>query len=289
MKLRQAHPPLLAQPEPRKLSVPKGAVDTHAHVVGLPPQHPLVEGRSYEPSAASAEQYLAMLDALRLTYGVLVQVSVHGTDNTLMVTALNQHRDRLRGVAVVPTDLPEKELLKLREAGVVGLRLNVLYGGGVGIDQIERYGAIARDFGWHLQFLLDAAVLPEISDRLAALEVPYVIDHYGHFSVSRGVDDPGFRTLLGLLADGAWTKLSGAYLSSEAGFPYLDTIPFARRVYEAAPERCLWGSDWPHVANAGATPTVAHLLDLLADWVPDEAARFRILVDNPHRLYGFSE
>lgn len=273
---------------PTRFKVPRGAVDTHCHVIGLPPEYPFVAGRAYTPPAASARDYLAMLDATGMTYGVLTQVSVHGTDNRLMVETLRAHRQRLRGIAVIPLDCPEQEKAALKDAGVVGLRMNVLYGGG-GVDftQIENYGALCRDMGWHLQFLLDARDLPSLAPRLSKLPVPFLVDHIGHFPTSAGIDNEGFQTLVSLVRDGAWVRLSGAYRNTVEGPPYRDTIPFARKVVEAAPDRCVWGSDWPHVANWGVMMGVADLLDLLADWVPDEALRNRILTDNPQRLFGF--
>lgn len=272
---------------PARYAVPPGAVDAHAHVVGLPPAYPFAADRSYTPPEATAARYLAMLDATGMSHGVLVQVSVHGTDNRLMLETLRAHRQRLRGIAVIPLGLPDRDLAALKDAGVVGLRLNVLYGGGIGLDRLEAYGRLAREMGWHLQFLLDAKDLVSLAPRLAALPVPFVIDHWGHFPVSRGLDDPGFATLLALLRDGGWVKLSGAYRNSVAGLPYADTTPFVRRIHEAAPARCVWGSDWPNVAHWQAMMNVGDLLDLLADWVPDVAARDRVLADNAHLLYGF--
>ncbi|MGR9193179.1 amidohydrolase family protein [Rhizobium leguminosarum] len=272
---------------PTRFVMPHGAVDTHAHVIGLPPSHPFVASRSYTPPAATAESYLAMLDATGMTYGVLVQVSVHGTDNSLMVETLKANRDRLRGIAVIPLGLPDKELAALKEAGVVGLRLNILYGGGIGFEELDDYVALARELGWHLQFLIDAQDLPPLASKLDKLPVPFVIDHWGHFPVSRGIPDPGFQTLVSLVRNGAWVKLSGAYRNTVEGPPYADTIPFARLLHEAAPERCVWGSDWPHVAHWQHMMNVGDLLNLLVDWVPDEKARDRVLTDNAHRLYGF--
>ena len=268
--------------------VPPGAVDTHAHVIGLPPEYPFVASRSYTPPAASAADYLAMLDATAMTYGVLTQVSVHGTDNRLLVETLQANRQRLRGIAVIPLDCPDNEKAALKEAGVIGLRINVLYGGGVGFSQLEDYAAVCREMGWHLQFLIDAGDLPALASRFAKLPVPFLIDHMGHFPTTRGTADTGFQVLLSLVRDGGWVRLSGAYrTSTEGGPPYGDTIPFARLLAEAAPERCVWGSDWPHVANWDAMMGVNDLLDLLADWVPDDALRQRVLVDNPQRLFGF--
>lgn len=272
---------------PTRYAVPPGAVDTHAHVIGLPPAYPFVADRSYTPPAATPEAYLGMLDATGMAHGVLVQVSVHGTDNRLMVETLRAHPNRLRGIAVIPLGLPDRALRDLKEAGVTGLRLNVLFGGGVGLDQLDSYGALAREMGWHLQFLLDARELPPIAGALGRLPVPAVFDHRGHMPTSAGVEHPGFQALLGLVRDGAYVKLSGAFRDSVAGPPYADTIPFARALNDAAPERCLWGSDWPHVAAWDGPPKLSALLDLMADWVPDEARRRMLFVDNPHRLYGF--
>ena len=272
---------------PTLYRVPAGAVDTHAHVIGLPPSYPFVANRSYTPPEATARSYLAMLDATGMTYGVLVQVSVHGTDNRLLLETLRANKERLRGIAVIPLGLPDRDLTAMKGAGIVGLRLNVLYGGGIGFHQLDAYGALAREMGWHLQFLVDAKDLPSLAGSLACLPVPFVFDHWGHFPVSRGLDDPGFQTLVSLARDGAWVKLSGAYRNSIERPPYRDTIPFAKILHEAAPDRCVWGSDWPNVANWGAMMNIGDLLDLLADWVPDEGARNRVFVDNAQRLYGF--
>ena len=278
-------------PQPRGPSgwrVPPGAVDTHAHVIGAPPAFPFVGERSYTPPPAPAEAYLGMLDATGMAHGVLVQVSVHGTDNRLLARTLRAEPERLRGIAVAPLGLPDREYAALDEAGVVGLRLNVLFGGGIGLDALEDYAALARELGWHLQLLLDARTLPALAARLGRLEVPIVVDHMGHLPTAAGVEDPGFRTLVALVRDGLWVKLSGAYRTSVAGPAYEDTIPFAHALIRAAPERCVWGSDWPHVAHWGPMPNVGDLLDLLAAWVPDEAQRRAVLAHNPARLYGFA-
>lgn len=118
--------------------------------------------------------------------------------------------------------------------------------------------------------------------------MPVVVDHMGHFPTSAGLDDPGFQTLVALVRDGAWVKLSGAYRLTVQDPPYRDTVPFARALHAAAPDRCVWGSDWPHVSHRGHMMNVGDLLDLLAEWVPDEDARRRVLAENPARLYGFA-
>jgi predicted TIM-barrel fold metal-dependent hydrolase len=276
-------------PQPRaplSFKVPAGAVDTHAHVIGLPPDYPFVAGRSYTPPEARAAQYLEMLDAIKMTYGVLIQVSVHGTDDRLMRETLRANRQRLRGISVLPLGLPNSDYEKATSDGVVGLRLNVLYGGGIGYQDLDEYEALAREMNWHLQFLLDVRELPALAPRLSRLKVPFIIDHMGHFPAVLGRQTPGFQALIGLVGDGGWVKLSGAYRLAEAS-PYGDTTPLARALAEVAPDRCVWGSDWPHVAHWSSIINVGDLLDTLAVWIPDATLRNHILVDNPQQLYGF--
>jgi predicted TIM-barrel fold metal-dependent hydrolase len=286
--------PACPGPDPQQRSasrfiVPKGAVDCHAHVVGLPPETILAPNRSYTAPAATEAQYLQMLDATGMTRGVLVQISIHGTDNSLMLKTLRAHPKRLKGVAVVERDITGRECDDLAKDGIVGLRINVMTPGGRTLADIERYGAICRAQGWHLQLFIDAAVLAEYGTALSGLGVQLIFDHMGHRPAKNGVRDPGFQNLLAMVRDGAWVKLSGAYRVTSEGFPYTDTIPMARALVEAAPDRCVWGSDWPNVSNWAHMPNVGNLLDLLADWVPDEATRNRILVDNPVNFYGFED
>ncbi|HUC61202.1 MAG TPA: amidohydrolase family protein [Alphaproteobacteria bacterium] len=278
-------------PNPRapRFRMPKGAVDCHAHVIADPSAGPpFVAGRSYTPPAASLDSYFAMHDALGIARGVLVQISVYGTDNRVMVEALKRAPKRLRGIGVVPPDVSERELESLDRAGVRGLRLNILFGGGVGLDAMETLAQRIKGLGWHIQLLLDATNLHELAPRLEKLPVPFAIDHFGNFPTRLGVAHRGFQTLVGL-ARGAdcWVKISGANRTSPGPIPYRDTIPFARALVEAAPGRLVWGTDWPHVSEQKPMPNDGDLLDLLAEWVPDEATRNRILVENPMRLYGF--
>lgn len=277
-------------PHPRKprLRVPAKACDCHAHVIGDGVNYPYVGHRSYTPPEATPQAYLAMHDALGIERGVLVQVSVHGTDNRLLIETLRQHSDRLRGVAVVPADVRDAELETLATAGVRALRLNVLFGGGIGFEALEPLAAKAKAFGLHLELLLDALALEELAPRLARIEVPFVVDHMGLRPTANGLQDRGFQALLRLLDNPlAWVKLGGSYRFSSAGGDYRDTVPFAHALVAKAPTRLVWGSDWPHVAVPGRMPNDGELLDLLGEWVPDERLRDAVLVDNPRRLYGF--
>ncbi|WP_036997616.1 amidohydrolase family protein [Pseudomonas chlororaphis] len=274
--------------EPALFKVPEGACDTHAHVVAQGTDYPMVEGRSYTPPPAPEEKYLAMLDATGMSRGVLVQISVYGPDNRYMLEVLRRNPDRLRGVAVVTEDVSDQELLEMHAAGVRGLRINVLFGGGTGFDAMETLASRIAPLGWHMQFLMDLRQLPELMPRMQKLPCPCVVDHMGHMPVSLGLDHPGYQALLHMVTNyGWWTKLSGAYRISDLWQDnYRDVVPLAQKLIEAAPERVLWGSDWPHVALS-RMPDTGRLRNLLAIWAPDEQVRKRILVDNPARLYGF--
>ena len=175
-----------------RFAVPAGACDTHAHVIGhvigSADRFPMVANRSYTPPPASEAAYLGMLDSLGMARGVLVQISVYGTDNRCMIESLKAHPDRLRGVAVVAPDVGDAELEALHAAGVRGIRINVLFGGGVAIDEMERLAARVAPLGWHIQLLIDARNLPELGPRMMKLPVEVVIDHMGHMPVSSGVD-----------------------------------------------------------------------------------------------------
>jgi len=234
---------------PADFTLPSGACDTHAHVIARDARYPLVSNRSYTSPAATPEAYLAMLDAQGMARGVLVQVSIHGTDNRYMVQTLQANPERLRGVAVVAPDVSDAQLRLLHDAGVRGLRLNVLFGGGVGLEAMQTLARRIAPMGWHLQFLIDINQLDTTTLReFERLPCPGVIDHLGYVRAEAGLDAPGFCTLLRLVNNvGFWVKLSGAYRISNDFDQFADVTPLAQALVAAAPERMLWGSDWPHV------------------------------------------
>lgn len=277
----------LPEIDPPSFVVPFGAVDTHAHVVAASDAYPMVPERSYTPPPAPEDKYLAMLDATGMTYGVLVQISVYGTDNRYLLETLRRHPDRLRGIAVVSPDVTDAELEAMHAAGVRGLRINVLFGGGIGFKAMETLAHRIKDLGWHMQFLMDVSTLPDLMPRMTKLPVPGIVDHMGHTPVAQGLDAPGFSALRSLVRDhGYWVKLSGAYRISERFPTFDDVTPFAQALIEDAPDRMVWGSDWPHVSLT-RMPNTGALRNLLPLWAPDADTRRRILVDNPARLYGF--
>lgn len=274
--------------DPAGFEVPAGACDAHAHVFSDDPAYPLVADRSYTPPRAPEEAYLEMLARTGMSRGVLVQISVYGTDNRYLLEVLSRHPDRLRGVAVVDPDVEDDVLVRMHELGVRGVRLNVLFGGGVGLEAMETLAARIAPLGWHLQLLLDTRALPELMPRVTRLPVPVVVDHLGHQPADLGPDHPGFGALVALARDhGGWVKLSGAYRIDPGAPLYPDARALAERILEAAPERVVYGSDWPHVAVPSSMPDTGRMRNLLGEWVTDPALRQRVLVDNPAVLYGF--
>jgi 2-pyrone-4,6-dicarboxylate lactonase len=268
--------------------VPAGATDTHAHVIGDGGKHPFTPTRSFTSPEATEAQYLAMLDGLGLDRGVLVQVSMHGTDNALVVEVLRRHPRRLRGVGVCAADVPEKELQMLHDAGVRGLRINLVLGGGVGFDAVDRLAERLKPMGWHLQFLIGPDSMVEFASRMARLPVPISVDHIAMIHHKGGIDSPAFKALVGLVKDGnTYVKLSGAYRASDDLEGYGDTMRMPQALIAAAPERMLWGTDWPHVHLYDRMIKTGPTLELLGRWAPDAATRRKILVDNPARLYDF--
>lgn len=270
--------------------MPPGAWDTHAHVIAGDEANPFVAERAYTPPPVSADDYVAMLDTVGLTYGIAIQISVHGTDNGPILQALSRHPTRLRGVGAIDGTESKAALLALREAGICGVRLNDLFAGGSGSDQLLTIAERCRELGWHVDLALHGHRLRELSPVLRELNVPLVIDHMGWCDAPRGIDQPDFQAVLELARlPNCWTKLSGAYRVSTQGAPWDDAAPFTRALAQAAPSRVIWGSDWPHVAlfDPARMPEPGQLLDVLADHLGgDETLLKAVLVDNPLRLYG---
>ncbi|KAF1050061.1 amidohydrolase family protein [Xylophilus sp.] len=283
---------------PVGFALPPGACDSHAHVFGPYARFPLARDRSYTPDEAPVDAFLRHLDRFGIARGVLVTASASGTDNGVVLDALQRHPDRLRGVAVPSPATTDDELDRWHDAGVRGVRVNLfqreghaVYRNGVGIEVLEALAPRLARRGWHAQIWIHAPDLPALSDRLLRLELPLVVDHMGRMATARGVDDPGFRHLCRLLERGeAWTKISGADRNTAGGQDYADVDPFARALLRANPARVVWGSDWPHINyyDAAQVPDDGALLTLLARWLPEPADRQRVLVDNPAALYGFA-
>lgn len=272
---------------------PAGATDCHAHVFGPQDRYPLLPATHFVPHETPWPDYRDMLRSLGCSRAVLVQPSVYGTDNSAIEHALVQAPGdgfQLRAVAVLAPDVADAELDRLHALGFRGVRINTASGTkGLRLEHALPLARRIARLGWHLQFYCDLPTQPELDDVLAQLPVPVVIDHFGRVRSEQGVDSEPFRRLLRLLAHPhCWAKLSGVYFTSSRFPAYEDIAPLARAMVDAAADRLVWGTDWPHASAREKMQADADLADLLGEWVPDAAARRRVLVDNPARLYGFA-
>jgi predicted TIM-barrel fold metal-dependent hydrolase len=280
-------PPLDVTPAP-SWRAPALSCDCHFHIFGPYDRFPLDAGRHYDPAAALIPAYLRVAEALGIGRMVVVQPSVYGTDNACSLDAAARFGlDRARVVAVVDDSFDDAALRDLHARGTRGVRFNAVSGNGTPLDQLDALARRIAPLGWHLQVYATGEILAGLAPRLAALPVEVVVDHMGGVRSAEGVNGAGFQALLRLMDSGrAWVKLCG-YRISSAGPPFHDVAPFARALLDAAPDRCLWGTDWPHPSLNDWMPEDGMLLDRLGEWAPGAKERQRVLVDNPAALYGF--
>jgi predicted TIM-barrel fold metal-dependent hydrolase len=275
---------------PPRLAAPAGACDCHVHIYDaarFPPSRP---GSRMQRDAGVAE-YRLLQRRTGLSRVVIVTPAVYATDNAVTLDAIAQLGDGARGVAVVHPDVSDAELEALDSCGVRGIRFTQFDPATAvtTIDMIEPLSRRAAELGWHVQIHMRAdqiAAAESLWPRLASL---IVFDHMGRLPQPAGIDHPAFAIIRRLIDQRrAWVKISGAYLDTKAGPPaYADATKVAQAFVKAAPERVVWGSDWPHPTETDK-PDDAVLFDLLADWAPDADVRRRILVTNPETLYGFA-
>ena len=283
-----------AESDPDFESPPAGC-DAHFHVFGPAERYPYSQADlRYAPPLAPLEDFLALAKKLGIERFVFVQPSAYGRDNRCMLDAMREAGSkRCRGIVDIDENAPDAELEGLHAAGVRGVRVNVPpvrpFEAGFAarlLPRVERLRARCAEIGWQLDFLTPGWLTAELMPTLQQFNVAFTIAHFGLFQAKDGVNQPGFRMLLELLRRGerrCWVKLTGAYRVSAAG-EFADVAPMARALIEAAPERVIWGSDYPHLSFADRVGSVG-LWNLLGRWVPDEATRKTILVDNPQRLF----
>ncbi len=270
------------------LKAPAGSTDCHFHIFGPHARYPLSPGRSYTPPEALIEQYQVLAATLGIERMVVVQPSIYGTDNRCTLDAVAAFgKERARAVVVIDEQATPQMLREMHEAGARGARFNAVSGNGTPLVQLQTLARRIAPLGWHIQLYVHGEQLLELAPALSGLGVPVVIDHMGGVSTGKGVNHPEFRALLRLLEGGrAWAKLCG-YRSSAAGHPFADVAPMAEALIAAAPERCVWGTDWPHPSYMRTMPDDGDLLDLLGAWAPGARLQRRILAENPVTLYGF--
>ncbi|MGS0892943.1 amidohydrolase family protein [Burkholderia stagnalis] len=273
-------------------ALPVGSVDCHHHVYDN--RFPYDPDTKMRLPDATVAHYRQLQRRLGLQRNVIVQPSSYGTDNRCLVDALHEFGSSARGVAVIDDSISDHELQFLDEAGVRGVRFNFSRPAGAGMELLGRIAARIAPFGWHIQVHTLGAGYVALESHLRALPVPLVIDHLGRVPQPEGVQHESFAVLRRLMDRGdTWIKLSGAYHDSLAGAPhYADTGVMVRTWLDDAPERVVWGTDWPHpaaIVGEKPMPDDARLLDLFGEWAGDGALLKKVMVGNPCRLYGFAE
>lgn len=269
--------------------LPRGACDTHVHIWGPFDRFPLNKGAPYTPPERTRDDLVALHERLGIDRAVIVQTTVYKADNRAMLDGIARSNGRWRGVALIDESFDDAAFRALHEGGVRGVRFGFVkhLGGVPDLALVRRTAARIAPMGWHLVLHLDAGNIPDFLDFFGEFSLPVVVDHMGRVPVRDGLDQTPFRLLLELLKrQNWWVKVSGAERISETGPPFADAVPFAQRLIAAAPDRVLWGTDWPH-PNVRWEPDEADLVDLLPSFA-DAAALQQVLVDNPARLYGFS-
>lgn len=280
-------------PSAPRLQLPPGSWDTHFHVLGPQAKFPYAAKRKYSPPDAPLDTCLAFHRRLGIERGLEVHANTHGFDNSVDLDAVADSGGRYLGVVRLDASVTPQDCERLHEQGIRGVRFafNPQHGGTLDHTAFNRVLDCMRGLGWFIELHFDGAAIPGLEPWLTSLAVPVVIDHIGRIDVTAGLDQAPFRILCQLARrDNFWIKLSGADRLTRQGYPYDDVAPFMRRIAAVAPERTLWGSDWPHTGlfNPERVPDDGKLLDALASFVPDEAQRHRILVNNPERLLGLS-
>jgi predicted TIM-barrel fold metal-dependent hydrolase len=279
------------------IALPRGACDCHCHIFGPADRYPAVAPPGYSLPTGTPEDYLAMAGRLGFERRVFVQPVTYGADSACILDALRAlGADTSRGIGGIPEKtVPDATLAEWHRLGLRGVRVNYTpykpYEAGFGqtaLPEVERAAALVRELGWTLDILAPGWLTMELLPHLDRMRVPFTLCHFGKFPARNGVGHPDFRKLLGYVGNGeggCHVKIAAAYQVSERA-DCSDVAPLARALYEAAPDRILWGTDWPHIRHEDRGDAAA-LLDLFGSWFPDEADRRRILVANPARLYGF--
>jgi len=293
-RAEEAAIPTISGPDPNTktpaFKPPAGSIDTHTHIFGPAAQYPFAAKRPYSPPDAGLEMFRALHQKIGVERAVIVNATVHGTDNRVVTDAIAASNGNYKGIANINAAMSDAELAALGQAGIRGCRFAFLRRLG-GVGDIKLFRALVdrvAAIGWHVDIYLEAGTIREFVPILKALPVTYVIDHMGTISAAKGLDDPEFKALLDLQAsdDKCWIKITGPERASATGAPFHDAVPFARRLIDNAPDRVIWGTDWPH-PNVKFMPNDGDLVDLIPLYAPDESVRHKLLVGNPERLFKF--
>ena len=283
--------PQAPDPDTRRprFAPPPGSCDAHCHIFGPAARFPYDPAAAYHPHDAPFEALCRLHEVLGIERAVIVHASCHGSDMRATLDGIARSGGRFRGTAIIDERCSDHELARLNEGGIRGVRFNFVrhLGGPPDRDFFGRTVERAKALAWHLILHLMPQDLLDHVELFRRLPVPFVIDHMARVSAADGLGQEAFRLLLELMkADNAWVKVCGAERVSSKGPPFTDALPFAQALIAAAPDRVLWGTDWPH-PNVKHMPNDGDLVDLIPQMMPDAATQRRVLVENPARLYGF--
>ena len=294
-----AYPPYSLPSDPNTRTpatvLPEGACDAHFHIFGPPDKFPFAETRRYTPPGGPYENYRKMADIVGLSRGVAVQPTVHAFDNSAMLNAVARSEGTMRAVVRFNNKTSDAELERLQAAGARGARFSLMSDRPGSVDMIAHAIPRMKKLGWSLVLHVEADHFVDNEAFIRSIPIPTVVDHLARSKPSAGLDQPAFRILLDLLKDDRfWAKIASINKVSERKdatvapeLPFTDVVPFGQEVIAAAPDRVIWGSDWPHgnIFEPGRTPNDGDLIDLIAKMAGDAATLKKILVDNPTRLY----
>jgi 2-pyrone-4,6-dicarboxylate lactonase len=273
---------------------PPKSIDSQFHVLGSPERYPMRPGAAYQMPSATWEAALRMHKALGIERGIIVQTTTYGADHSVVLDGLAAMGPNYKACAnaLVFAERDDAYLAKLNDAGVGGARFSFRKELGAVLSDNDYERAIARikELGWYAKFQPEKDGIVANVDKIASLKVPVLIDHMGRPDPSLGKNDPNLRAVLDLLSKGNfWVMLSLGEKTSKMGPPWDDVLPIAHAYLEAAPDRCVWASDWPHPVSVVQPPNDADLIELLYRYVPDEALLEKVLVTNPATLFKFSD
>ncbi|MGI4950851.1 MAG: amidohydrolase family protein [Janthinobacterium lividum] len=284
-------PPPLSDPRKPELALPALACDAHCHIYGPFDRFPLPPGRSFTPHAAPETALRRLHDRLGFARSVIVQSQGHAFDHGPLLDALRGGAGRYRGVALIRPETTAAEIAEFAEAGMCGARFSFMphLGAAPEPQSVHDVADRVRPHGWHIAIHVAGDGLVEHEAFIRSVAAPVVIDHMGRPDIGEGINGPAITALRRLLDTGRiWVKLSGADRLSRTGAPFQDAAAYAAAIAAHAPERVLWGTDWPHVNLHGPMPDDGDLVDAIAAIAPTPAARQLLLVENPARLFGFA-
>ena len=273
-----------------KFRPPPLACDAHCHIFGPASRFPYDPKAAYHPPDSPFEGLQRLHQVLGIERAVIVHASCHGPDMRATLDGIARSNGKYRGTAIIDESYGDKEFKHMDDGGIRGVRFNFVkhLGGRPDMAFFQRTVARAKEMGWHLILHLDATDLVEFDALFKKIPVPMVIDHMGRGKAAEGLDQPPFKVLLEWMKNERfWVKVCGPERVSSMGPPFTDAVPFARKLIEAAPDRILWGTDWPHPNVGRHMPNDGDLMDLFAQMAPTPELQQKILVDNPARLYGF--